>query len=151
MQTELEVCRAGSAGIEELLPLFNAYRRFFKADAVLEDSREFLTSRLATESAVVFLARSQGAACGFILLYPLWSSWHCKRVWFLSDLYVAPEFRGRGAGKQLVERVKQHAGETGASSVMVELPHSEPHLRSFYDSLGFRRDALFDLARYQPE
>ena len=34
----------------------------------------------------------------------------------------------------------EHAVETDASSVMVELPHREPHLGEFYARLGFHRD-----------
>jgi len=32
---------------------------------------------------------------------------------------------------------------------MVELPKDEPHLYEFYDKRGFKRDPVFDLARYQ--
>jgi GNAT superfamily N-acetyltransferase len=86
---------------------------------------------------------------GFIQLYPLWSSWYCGRIWFLSDLYVDERARAAGVATALVERVKAHAAETNAVSVMVELPKDEPHLYAFYDKRGFKRDAVFDLARYE--
>ena len=104
--------------------------------------------RLERDESVAFVARDGVEAVGFIQLYPLWSSWYCRRIWFLSDLYVAERARERGVGRRLVERVLTHAAETGASSVMVELPHREPHLAAFYAKLGFRRDGVFDLARY---
>jgi hypothetical protein len=34
---------------------------------------------------------------------------------------------------------------------MVELPHREPHLKAFYEGLGFHQDEVFDLARYRLE
>lgn len=144
----IEVRRAGAADLDALTPLYTAYRRHFNPHAQPDDSRPFLQQRFERDECVVFLAFDDDIACGFILLYPLWSSWYCKRIWFLSDLYVAFEQRKRGAGQRLVERVKAFAGESGAKSVMVELPRSEPHLTAFYDSLGFARDPVFELARF---
>src|SRR5690242_9365866 len=146
----MEIVRAALEDLDELVPLFNAYRKFFNPGARLEDSGPFLAARLRDGDGVIFLAWANSEAQGFIQLYPLWSSWHCRRIWFLSDLYVAEKRRGAGIGKMLVERAKEFAHETRAASVMVELPHSEPHLTDFYDRLGFHRDAVFDLARYQP-
>ena len=132
-----------------IAPLFDAYREFFAGDHDLAESERFLAERFAKDDAVVFVvAGSGGGAEGFITLYPLWSSWHCRRIWFLSDLYVKESSRGRGIGRRLVERVVAYARETGASSVMVELPRREPHLKNFYAGLGFREDELFELARY---
>jgi GNAT superfamily N-acetyltransferase len=145
----MQIVSAAAEDLDDLVPLFNAYRMFFNPGARLEDSRPFLAARLQDGDGVIFLARSGSEAAGFVQLYPLWSSWYCRRIWFLSDLYVTEKHRGDGIGKMLVERVKRFAGETGAGSVMVELPHSEPHLASFYDRLGFHRDPVFDLARYR--
>ncbi len=97
---------------------------------------------------VIFLARLDARVEGFIQLYPLWSSWYCKRMWFLSDLYVREPSRRLGLGKLLVERVIAYAKETHAVSVMVELPHREPRLEHFYAKLGFQKDEVFDLARH---
>lgn len=146
----VDIISAGREDVEELLPLFNAYRAFFNQNADPAGSRPFLESRFRDGDVVVFLARVGDEAAGFIQLYPLWSSWYCRRIWFLSDLYVTEKHRKAGIGKMLVEAVKQFAYETSAGSVMVELPHSEPHLTAFYDRLGFHRDAVFDLARYHP-
>jgi len=146
----VEIVSATSDDLDELVPLFSAYRTFFNPVADAESSRQFLASRLRDGDGVIFLARVDAQAAGFIQLYPLWSSWYCRRIWFLSDLYVTEEHRNAGIGKRLVERVKRFADETHAGSVMVELPHSEPHLTGFYDRLGFHRDAVFDLARYHP-
>jgi len=142
------IAQASAGDAAAIAPLFDAYRQFFAGRAEYETSARFLTERLARGESVVFFASSGGEAEGFVTLYPLWSSWHCRRIWFLSDLYVRESSRKRGIGRRLVERVIAYAHETEASSVMVELPHREPHLREFYARLGFREDELFDLARY---
>jgi nitroimidazol reductase NimA-like FMN-containing flavoprotein (pyridoxamine 5'-phosphate oxidase superfamily)/GNAT superfamily N-acetyltransferase len=144
------VTTADSRRAAEIAPLFDAYRAFFTGGGRLAESTLFLSERLERGESVAFVADVDGRARGFAQLYPLWSSWHCGRIWFLSDLYVAEEARRRGVGALLVEAVKDHARRTRATSVMVELPQSEPHLYRFYDRLGFRRDEIFDLARFRP-
>ena len=146
MSEAIKVATAGD--VAALVPLFDAYRSFFAGRSEAEQSRRFLEERFAGGESVVFLALRDDAAVGFTQLYPLWSSWHCRRIWFLSDLYVRESSRGGGVGRRLVERVVAYAHETGASSVMVELPHAEPHLKEFYARLGFHEDRVFDLARY---
>jgi GNAT superfamily N-acetyltransferase len=148
---DVSVSQASAERAAELAPLFDAYRAFFTGGGKLEESERFLRERLEREESVVFVADLAGDACGFAQLYPLWSSWHCGRIWFLSDLYVTEDARKRGVGAMLVEAVKEHARATQASSVMVELPQSEPHLYRFYDRLGFRKDDIFDLARFRSE
>jgi GNAT superfamily N-acetyltransferase len=146
--TDAAVARATLDDITELTPLFDAYRTFFAGEHDQAESGPFLEERFRASESVVFLARGGGEVAGFVQLYPLWSSWYCRRIWFLSDLYVTHAHRERGIGRRLVERAVEHAKETGASSIMVELPHREPHLAEFYASLGFHKDSVFDLARY---
>jgi GNAT superfamily N-acetyltransferase len=147
-ENDSSIVTARSKDLADLVGLFDAYRDFFAGAHDAAESERFLAERLAREDSVVLLARSAARAEGFIQLYPLWSSWYCRRIWFLSDLYVSESSRGRGLGRRLVERALAHARETNASSVMVELPHREPHLREFYRKLGFEKDGVFDLARY---
>jgi len=138
---------AAPGDLAALLPLFDAYRAFFAGNADTARSERFLGDRLSAGDSALFLAEVADAAEGFVQLYPLWSSWYCRRIWFLSDLYVRERSRRHGLGRQLVERVIDYAQETNASSIMVELPLREPHLEQFYGKLGFQRDPVFHLAR----
>lgn len=142
------ISRATPLDVGALAPLFDAYRAFFTGGNRLDESRSFVEERLARDDSVVFLARDGEEVVGFIQLYPLWSSWYCRRIWFLSDLYVTEGARKRGVGRRLVARVIDYARETSAVSVIVELPRREPHLEKFYRELGFGRDEVFELARY---
>lgn len=138
---------AGAEDLEAVVPLFDAYRQFFTGGPDLETSRAFLAARIAQNESVVLAAFEDGTCMGFLQLYPLFSSWYCRRQWFLSDLYVEQRFRERGIGKRLVRACLDYASRTEARAVLVELPISEPHLVRFYEQLGFAKDAVFDLYR----
>jgi len=143
------ISRADVGRVPDVARLFDAYRSFFAGRSTLDRCTEFLRDRLTADESVVFVADADDGAVGFAQLYPLWSSWYCERIWFLSDLYVAEPARKVGAGSLLIEAVKAFAAATSASSVMVELPRAEPHLERFYARLGFVKDDVFELARYK--
>ncbi len=147
---ELQITDMRDGVLEDVARLYHAYREYFAPHAATDSatSAAFLRDRVERDECRVFAATAGGRAVGFITLYPLWSSWYCKPIWFLSDLYVDENARGQGAATKLVERVKAFARETGASSIMVELPKKEPHLYTFYARCGFYTDPVFDLARY---
>ncbi len=145
---DLRIARLAIDDLEQILPLFDAYHAFF-AESFDDTSRRFLEDRITRDESTIFAAWKSASAVGFVQLYPLWSSWYCRRIWFLSDLYVAEEWRKGGIGARLVDHVIAFAKETNASSVMVELPRSEPHLAAFYARLGFGLDEIFELARYR--
>jgi GNAT superfamily N-acetyltransferase len=65
---------------------------------------------------------------------------------WLSSLYVAPEFRGRGAGHALVRAVIGRAGELGFTSIFLFLGQSDQdRLERFYLKRGWEVvDKSFD-------
>ena len=147
----LTIRNATVADLDAVAPLFDLYRQFFAGKAELERSREFLGERLEKNESVVLAAFDGSACAGFLQLYPLFSSWYCKRQWFLSDLYVAEEFRARGIGKKLVDACIDFAKHVDSRSILVEIPFSEPHLVKFYTELNFAKDDVFELYRCKLE
>jgi ribosomal protein S18 acetylase RimI-like enzyme len=137
--------------LDAIVPLFDLYRQFFTKKPDEERSRPFLKDRIERNESVVLAAFDGTEAAGFLQLYPLFSSWYCRRQWFLSDLYVTEKFRERGIGKKLVQACLDFANKTQARAILVELPFSEPHLIKFYGELGFEKDSVFDLYRHVGE
>ncbi|HEY1681307.1 MAG TPA: GNAT family N-acetyltransferase [Candidatus Tumulicola sp.] len=147
MTMQPAVRRATFADSESLAPVFDAYRTFFTGASDPDGSRAFLSDRLQREESVVFGAFDGERTAGFLQLYPLFSSWYAKRQWFLSDLFVDPEYQRRGIARRLLDASTQFARETQSRSVLVELPFSEPHLIKLYEAAGYGRDTVFALYR----
>jgi ribosomal protein S18 acetylase RimI-like enzyme len=147
MAMQPAVRRATLADCDALAPAFDGYRTFFTGKSDPDASRAFLRERLERNESVVFAAFDGKLAAGFVQLYPLFSSWYVQRQWFLSDLFVAPDFRRLGLARRLLDACTAFARETGSRSVMVELPFSEPHLVHLYEAADYRRDEVFALYR----
>jgi ribosomal protein S18 acetylase RimI-like enzyme len=56
---------------------------------------------------------------------------------YLEELYVAPEQRGRGIGRALLEMAMETARKAGASHMDLGTSESDTAARSLYESCGF--------------
>ena len=64
-----------------------------------------------------------------------YEAWHARLVlWFL---YVAPEWRRRGVGRALLERVEAHGREVGATHVWLETSNVNVPGVAAYERLGY--------------
>ena len=145
----ISVREATPHDVERLAPLFDAYRQFYERPSDLELCRSFLASRLDRRESVVFLAEEDGATLGFVQLYPLFSSTSARpgRLWLLNDLFVVPSARGRGVGRDLMNRARRLAQETHACGLELATARTNHLAQSLYESLGYRRDD--DFFRYE--
>jgi len=86
--------------------------------------------------AEVLLAEDAGAVVGFALFFHNYSTFVGKPGIYLEDLFVKPEWRGRGHGKALLAAVARLAVERGCGRLEWSvLDWNEPAI-GFYRSLG---------------
>ena len=86
--------------------------------------------------AEVLLAEDAGAVVGYALYFPTYSTFRCRPVLYLEDLFVEPAHRGRGHGKALLAAVARAAVERGCTRLeWTVLDWNEPAIR-FYRALG---------------
>jgi len=84
----------------------------------------------------VLLAEWEQKPAGFALYFYNYSTWVGRPGIFLEDLFVHPEFRGRGIGKALVRRLAQIAAQEKCFALRWQvLDWNELAIR-FYRALG---------------
>jgi ribosomal protein S18 acetylase RimI-like enzyme len=132
--------RAGLGDLDQLVPLFDAYRRFYQQPGDLPRARDFLRERLQRDESVILLAVQDGAAVGFTQLYPMFSSVRTARIWILNDLYVAGQARRSGAARGLLDAAARFAREEGAARLMLETGRDNAPARALYRALGWSED-----------
>lgn len=137
----LKLLRADASSLDLVADLFDAYRGFYGQPANLPQSRAFLAERLARDESVIFYAQDEtGRALGFVQLYPSFSSIDAHRTWLLSDLFTAPQARGRGVGTLLMNAAREFAQATGAKGLVLETATDNHTAQRLYESLGYVRD-----------
>jgi len=147
MNTQVSIERAELRHVNEIAPLFDAYRRFYgRADD--SRARSFLEERLARDESVVFIARLQGSAIGFTQLYPCFASVSLARMFVLYDLFVAPPARRGGAAAALLRAAVDYAAGQGAAQLMLQTGITNLPAQSLYEREGWVRDNDFCVYEY---
>jgi ribosomal protein S18 acetylase RimI-like enzyme len=139
-----DLWRAEIDDLELVIPLFDAYRQFYGLPTDVVLCRAYLRARISRKEAVVFLVgRRRSEAWGFTQLYPTFSSLQARPIWVLYDLFVSPDAREKGLGRRLMNRAREHAVETGASSIVLSTAKTNLIGQALYESLGYVQDREF--------
>ncbi len=136
----LTVARAGIEDLEVVALLFDTYRQFYGQDSDHDGARAFLAARIAGDESVLLLARHARKGCGFVQLYPTFSSVRMGRVWTLNDLYVIPDARRHGVARALLAAATAHARATGALGLQLETAPSNHAAQALYRDAGWTLD-----------
>ena len=126
-------------------------------DEVIADEQTLETWLFDKQCAEVLLALENGVEIGFALFFHNFSTWLGRAGIYLEDLFVLPEYRGKGYGKLLLKRLARLALQRGCGRLEWACLDWNTPSRKFYDSLGAVRmeewttyrltgDALLSLA-----
>lgn len=145
----LRIIQACPDQLDQLVPLFEGYRKHYGAKPDPEGARAFLLDRMADLQSVVYLAigsQDEGPeeAMGFVQLYPGYSSVSMCRVWNLHDVYVSHSARGAGVGHALIDKARHLAEHTGAAGLVTSFRHHNVGAQKLFRSTGFIHDDEFE-------
>lgn len=124
---------ADAVTVAELLDAFN--REFdtpTPGPAVLAPRVERL---LAGANVIAVLAGTPAVALAVMTLRP--NVWYDGPVALLDELYVAPEWRGRGTGSALLARAEAEAAGRGAHLMEINVDGEDVDARRFYERHGY--------------
>lgn len=133
--------KANLNDLGETAELFNQYRIFYRQQDEYKKCREFIKERLDNEQSNIFLVYVEGKAVGFVQLYKLYHYIKLEKQWLLSDLFVCPEYRGKGFSVALIDCAKKWCDETGACGLMLETEKTNEIGNKLYPRCGFEYDS----------
>ena len=133
----VRVRRATVRDVDALAPLFRGYRAFYGQEPGGEAA--FLAARLEAGESRVWVAEADdpATAVGWVQVYPTFSSVRLRPAWVLNDLFVAPEWRGRGVAGALMQAAEDEARDAGVAYVELETAPDNVAARSLYEARGW--------------
>lgn len=136
--------RATIDDLDVLVPLFGGYRQFYREASDPGLARDFLRERIERSESVIFIAQApDGAAVGFVQLFPSFSSARAATIFILNDLFVAPAARRMGIGKALLARAAQFGREQRAVRLRLSTELTNTAAQALCESLGWKRETAF--------
>jgi ribosomal protein S18 acetylase RimI-like enzyme len=139
----IEVKRADLSQLDSAVGLFQGYLRFYQKSVAAEDARRFIEDRLRNRDSVIFIAFVDGAALGFMQLYPSFASLSLAPSWILNDLFVTPDARGLGVGETLMQAARELGIGNGAAEIFLQTARTNAKAQRLYEKLGYQRDDEF--------
>ncbi len=136
--------RAVKTDCERLMELVRELAVFEKAPQELTVTLDHFEKSGFGESPVwwAFVAEVDGIVQGFALYYIRYSTWKGQRM-YLEDILISEEFRGKGIGKLVFDKLKEEAKEKKLNGIVWQvLDWNEPAI-NFYKKNG---DVNFDNA-----
>lgn len=136
----LSIRPAGKADVPLILELIRSLAEYErepdKAVATADDLiRDGFTPGVAEKFRVV-IAEWDGKPAGFALFFYNYSTWNGRAGIYLEDLFVRPEFRGKGIGKALLIHLAQIAVKENCKRLEWQVLDWNKPAIDFYQSLG---------------
>ncbi len=135
---------ATTADIEQLAPLFDAYRQFYGQPPDQPLAQRYLCDRMAHAQSVVLVAQSShGELTGFCQLYPSFCSVLAAPIYVLYDLFVTPAVRRQHVGKLLLTAAAERGRCDGMARMDLTTAHTNTQAQLLYESMGWTEDRVF--------
>ncbi len=127
--------------------------RYEKLDHEVVMTDELLAAGLFGERpyAEVLLAEDEGKALGFALFFHNFSTFLGRPGIYLEDLFVRPEYRGRGIGRLLLVHLAKLAVERGSGRLEWAVLDWNRDAIGFYERLGARPNSDWTVYRLTGE
>ena len=129
---------------DEISRLFNLYRIFYKEEDNPEGTHQFIKERLENSDSTIFVSINDDESLnGFVQLYPSFCSVSMIPILILYDLFVDPEMRASGIGRNLMNKAKDYARENDFKRLELSTAKDNIIGQSLYESLGYEADNEF--------
>lgn len=140
-----------TASVEDcgrILQMIRALARYEKMEDQVVATEDLLREWIfEKKKAEVLFATEDGREVGFALFFHNFSTFLGRAGIYLEDLYVIPEYRGKGHGKALLKRLAQITLERGCGRLDWQCLDWNERSIAFYRSLG--AEALDDWTGYR--
>ncbi|MDO5977282.1 GNAT family N-acetyltransferase [Flavivirga spongiicola] len=126
------IIQASLEHLDDLAPLSDEYRVFYRQPSDPNSVKDFLKERLTKQDSIIYIAYINGVPVGFTQLYILFSSVSMRPMYILNDLYINPNYQNKSVGTTLIDKVKALCKEKGHKGVLYLYKQKSPTLHNIY-------------------
>jgi ribosomal protein S18 acetylase RimI-like enzyme len=136
MNVSLELVHTNDSSV--LIPLVKAYHTFEEIESDEQEIKEAVTPLLTTDhSGRIWFVKLESVHVGYVALCFGYSIEFRGRDAFVDELYIVPEHRGKGVGKEVLRLVEPEAKKLGVKALHLEVAHENDPAKHLYQTFGF--------------
>jgi ribosomal protein S18 acetylase RimI-like enzyme len=142
----ITVRKATVADVADIVPLFSAYRKFYKISSEPETLHSYLTDRLMRDESVIYLAffhDNIDEPVGFAQYYRSFNSLALATNLILYDLFVVEVARSKGVASKLISTGIEFARAILACEIVLQTAVDNSTAIELYERIGFKRENDF--------
>ena len=131
------------ASVEDAEDIFSALvgiaetvKELHKLKSSVDDIRRFGFGE--TPAFEVLIAEIDGRFAGCCLYFPSFSTWIGRPGVYVQDFYVADEFRGKGIGERLLQRLASVTRKRGGCYIRLAVDTQNFRAQAFYARAGIK-------------
>jgi L-amino acid N-acyltransferase YncA len=135
----MRIRRALVKDVETIAGFIRELALYEKSEARVTITTENLEASLIGDNANVvcdFVEDDEGVAAGFAVWFLNFSTWTGTQGIFVEDLFISPEFRGRGYGTELLRYLARECVAKGYHRLQWSVLDWNTPSVDFYESLG---------------
>ena len=140
--SEFRIENAAEKDIPQIIALIREFAEYENLLDFFEVTEESLNAALFGETKVAeaIIVFENEAAIGYAIFYPNFASFRGQRGLYLEDIFIKPEFRGRGVGEMMLRHIARLAQARGFERIDFQVLEWNTPAVKFYEKLGARRD-----------
>lgn len=128
---------ATEADFDQWLDLFVAYGVFYETEFSSDHAEKVWRALLDPEHPeTCFVANERGTLVGFVHIQLQYDTFRPGTSWFIDDLYVLPDYRGRSIGRELIDHAKTFAFHNGGGDIKWITADTNEAAMGLYDQLA---------------
>ena len=137
---QIRIRRIKSQDFERLIELFHEFAEFEKLPENMINTVDKMNAEKAYLHGFVAL-NTLNEIVGYVTFFYGYYTWFGKSL-YMDDLYIQPEFRGKGIGTKLLNKVIAHARKSKCHKLRWQVSQWNKQAIAFYQSYGCTIDAI---------
>ena len=99
--------------------------------------KEIFNENISKPNNLYLIAENENEGLGFISFHTQNLLHHCGRVGEIQEFFIHQNHRGKGIGRQLIEKIMQYANQNNLKSIEVTTNRRRVENVLIYENLGF--------------
>lgn len=134
--------KAAETDVSQIIALLREFAEFENLSEYCETTEEKLLDAMFGTKAFVegLIAFDKETPIGYAIFYPNFASFRGHRGVYLEDIFIKPDYRGKGIGEAMLKRIARIGAVGGAVRMDFQVLDWNESAIKFYENFGAEMD-----------